>query len=33
VDAGLRHSGGPAGAMLAQLPQRRQGYAAISWAF
>ncbi len=33
ADAGLRHYGGPAGAVLAQLPQRRQGYAALSWAF
>jgi hypothetical protein len=33
IDAGLRRAGGPAAAVLAQLPLRTQAYAAASWAF
>jgi hypothetical protein len=33
VDAGLRHWGGPAASVIAQLPQRRLAYLASSWSF
>lgn len=33
LDAGLRFYGGPADALLAQLPTRRIGYVAASWSF
>lgn len=33
VDAGLRRYGGPAQAVLAQLPIKTQAYAALTWAF
>jgi hypothetical protein len=33
VDAGLRLLGGPAQAVLAQLPSRRVGYVALTLAF
>jgi hypothetical protein len=33
VQGGLRQYGGPAQAVLAQLPSRRQAYLALIWAF
>ena len=33
IDAGWRESGGPADAVLAQLPTRRTAYLAATWAF
>lgn len=33
VQGGLRHYGGPAQSVLAQLPSRRQAYLALTWAF